>query len=280
MYRLFLAQQRVADQLPAVAALLERWLGGAAALPAPRGEESPRCSTGSSSPPSCATRPSGDLARGVRYRYFEEPVVRPPASEVYRGGRGPAGRARRDPRHRRDRGAADRGAGREPGAADPPAGAAPTGRRPAPGPCSRSLTRRYYRSRTCRTCARLLAGRSARRPPTTTCGARGCTCSPDGAGRDLAAALGEVRRLRAPTSPTRDGARARPLPAWPRPPADADELAARLRGAVAALALPAAMRRVTRHRGARRTGEVDTFTFRRRRRRPGRGRGSSAACTR
>ena len=75
MYRIFLAQQRIADQLPAVLALLDRWLtAGAPPAPGPRARW-PRCSTGSIVATQLRYPSVGDLARAVRFRYFEEPVV-------------------------------------------------------------------------------------------------------------------------------------------------------------------------------------------------------------
>ncbi|SNR24254.1 carboxyl transferase domain-containing protein [Blastococcus mobilis] len=76
VHRMFLAQQRVGDQLPAVLALLDRWL------------TAERPPTGSARADVAevldrlvvATQlryPTvGDLARAVRYRFFEEPVLR------------------------------------------------------------------------------------------------------------------------------------------------------------------------------------------------------------
>ena len=93
----------------------------------------------------------GDLARAVRFRYFEEPVVRQNRrGRPRRRPRGcwpswttPARSGDGDEAMRRGR-----GAGREPGAADPAARAARRrGRRPCPTRSLEVLTRRYYRSR-------------------------------------------------------------------------------------------------------------------------------------
>jgi acetyl/propionyl-CoA carboxylase alpha subunit/acetyl-CoA carboxylase carboxyltransferase component len=76
VHRLFLAQQRIPDQLPAVHALLNRWLT-AGRLPSGQaraevGEVLDRLVVATQ-----LRYPSvGDLARAVRYRWFEEPVVR------------------------------------------------------------------------------------------------------------------------------------------------------------------------------------------------------------
>ncbi|MBM7809047.1 acetyl/propionyl-CoA carboxylase alpha subunit/acetyl-CoA carboxylase carboxyltransferase component [Geodermatophilus bullaregiensis] len=82
VHRVFLAQQRVGEQLPAVSALLDRWLT-ADRLPegparAELGEVLDRLVVATQ-----LRHPSlGDLARAVRYRYFEEPVVQQARQEV------------------------------------------------------------------------------------------------------------------------------------------------------------------------------------------------------
>ena len=82
VHRIFLAQQRTAEQLPAVQALLDRWLTvghppeGQARTEV--GEVLDRLVVATQ-----LRYPSvGDLARAVRYRYFEEPVVRQARQEV------------------------------------------------------------------------------------------------------------------------------------------------------------------------------------------------------
>ncbi|WP_448639256.1 ATP-binding protein [Geodermatophilus sp. URMC 63] len=82
VHRVFLAQQRVGEQLPAVSALLDRWLT-AGRLPegparAELGEVLDRLVVATQ-----LRHPAlGDLARAVRYRYFEEPVVQQARQEV------------------------------------------------------------------------------------------------------------------------------------------------------------------------------------------------------
>ncbi|HEY4624864.1 MAG TPA: biotin carboxylase N-terminal domain-containing protein, partial [Blastococcus sp.] len=75
VHRIFLAQQRVADQLPAVSALLDRWLTADRPPTGPArtevGEVLDRLVVATQ-----LRYPSvGDLARAVRYRHFEEPVL-------------------------------------------------------------------------------------------------------------------------------------------------------------------------------------------------------------
>ncbi|MGY1590729.1 carboxyl transferase domain-containing protein [Geodermatophilus sp. SYSU D00708] len=82
VHRIFLAQQRINEQLPAVQALLDRWLR-AGRIPdgdsrAEVGEVLDRLVVATQ-----LRYPSvGDLARAVRYRYFEEPVVQAARQEV------------------------------------------------------------------------------------------------------------------------------------------------------------------------------------------------------
>ncbi|SNS24583.1 Acetyl/propionyl-CoA carboxylase, alpha subunit [Geodermatophilus saharensis] len=82
VHRVFLAQQRTAEQLPAVSALLDRWLT-ADRLPdgpsrAEVGEVLDRLVVATQ-----LRHPSvGNLARAVRFRHFEEPVVRAARQEV------------------------------------------------------------------------------------------------------------------------------------------------------------------------------------------------------
>jgi len=82
VYRIFLAQQRATSQLPAVTALLDRWLA-AGELPtgpsrADVGEVLDRLVVATQ-----LRYPAvGDLARAVRFRYVEEPLVRQARQEV------------------------------------------------------------------------------------------------------------------------------------------------------------------------------------------------------
>jgi acetyl/propionyl-CoA carboxylase alpha subunit/acetyl-CoA carboxylase carboxyltransferase component len=82
VHRIFLAQQRIADQLPAVQALLGRWLSAGAPPRGPSrsevGEVLDRLVTATQ-----LRYPSvGDLARAVRFRFFEEPVLQQARQEV------------------------------------------------------------------------------------------------------------------------------------------------------------------------------------------------------
>ncbi|MCW2676638.1 MAG: acetyl-CoA carboxylase, biotin carboxylase subunit, partial [Modestobacter sp.] len=82
VHRIFLAQQRIADQLPVVLALMDRWLTAGRPPAGPSraevGEVLDRLVVATQ-----LRYPSvGDLARAVRYRYFEEPVVLQARQEV------------------------------------------------------------------------------------------------------------------------------------------------------------------------------------------------------
>ena len=74
VHRIFLAQQRIADQLPPVLTLLDRWL---TSVPAPTATRAEVADVLDRLVVATQLRyPAvGDLARAVRYRYFEEPVV-------------------------------------------------------------------------------------------------------------------------------------------------------------------------------------------------------------
>jgi len=75
VHRIFLAQQRVADQLPAVLALLEHWRGAVHPPAGPSRAEVGDVLDRLVVDTQVRFPAVGDLARAVRYRYFEEPVV-------------------------------------------------------------------------------------------------------------------------------------------------------------------------------------------------------------
>ncbi len=87
VYRIFLAQQRAASQLPAVTALLDRWLAAAEPSAGPSAGSS-RTGVGEVLDRLVvATQlryPAvGDLARAVRFRYFDQPLVLQAREEVF-----------------------------------------------------------------------------------------------------------------------------------------------------------------------------------------------------
>lgn len=73
VYRIFLAQQRIENQIPIVAALLERWLNGSTVCVSDElGEVLDRLVVATQS----RFPALGDVARNLRYRVFDEPRVR------------------------------------------------------------------------------------------------------------------------------------------------------------------------------------------------------------
>ncbi|KQU07369.1 fused acetyl/propionyl-CoA carboxylase subuit alpha/methylmalonyl-CoA decarboxylase subunit alpha [Rhodococcus sp. Leaf7] len=87
VYRLFLAQQRIENQVPAIAALLERWIADPSVAPdadGAVGEVLDRLVV--------ATQVRypviGDVARNLRFQLFDEPQIRKAREQVYDGVRG------------------------------------------------------------------------------------------------------------------------------------------------------------------------------------------------
>ncbi len=82
VFRIFLAQQRTADQLPVVLALLDRWLT-AAELPAgPLRDQLAEVLDRLIVATQLRYPSVGDVARAVRFRYFEKPLVQQARQEV------------------------------------------------------------------------------------------------------------------------------------------------------------------------------------------------------
>ncbi|MCU1606760.1 MAG: acetyl-CoA carboxylase, biotin carboxylase subunit, partial [Modestobacter sp.] len=149
VHRIFLAQQRISDQLPAVLALLDRWRTAERLTTGPSwsevGEVLDRLVVATQ-----LRYPSvGNLARAVRFRYFEEPVVLQARKDVLDEAEGLLGELA-------DAGA--RGDSSQDMARIEAMVASPeplirllaqrSGRRTAgPDPILEVLTRRYYRSR-------------------------------------------------------------------------------------------------------------------------------------
>ncbi|MGK5114063.1 MULTISPECIES: carboxyl transferase domain-containing protein [unclassified Geodermatophilus] len=82
VHRIFLAQQRINDQLPSVLALLDRWLTAQAMPPDPLRSEVGEVLDRLVVATQLRYPAVGDLARAVRFRHFEEPVVRQARQEV------------------------------------------------------------------------------------------------------------------------------------------------------------------------------------------------------
>jgi acetyl/propionyl-CoA carboxylase alpha subunit/acetyl-CoA carboxylase carboxyltransferase component len=87
VYRVFLALQHIDDQIPVIAALLEHWLTDErdlAALPTGFGDVLDRLIAATQ-----LRYPAvGNVARNLRFRYFDEPRIRAAAEQVYDQARG------------------------------------------------------------------------------------------------------------------------------------------------------------------------------------------------
>ena len=88
VYRVFLAQQRAADQVPVVGALLERWLDESEELNDPAREQIGEVIDRLVSATQLRYPTLGDLSRSIRFRLFEEPLIQRAREEAYRGIRG------------------------------------------------------------------------------------------------------------------------------------------------------------------------------------------------
>ncbi|MBJ8348969.1 biotin carboxylase N-terminal domain-containing protein, partial [Antrihabitans sp. YC2-6] len=87
VYRLFLSQQRVENQAPVIAGLLERWLTAESLAPEPTAEVAEVLDRLID-----ATQVRhaviGDVARNVRFKYFDEPAIRAVREQTYDSVRG------------------------------------------------------------------------------------------------------------------------------------------------------------------------------------------------
>ncbi|UOY02574.1 ATP-binding protein [Blastococcus sp. PRF04-17] len=262
VHRLFLAQQRIPDQLPAVLALLDRWLGAAPPTGPARAEVSDVLDR-----LVVATQlryPAvGDLARAVRFRYFEEPMVQENRQVVLEAAAGLLAELE-EAAARGDSEAAMR---RVEALVESPEplirllAQRAERQTDVPDPVLEVLTRRYYRSRDLQNVRSLLVeGRSCVTADYDLQGTRLHLVALMGPMRDLPVALAEVRRQAA--------AVAEPntllvdlYVSWPDRPGDSDAMADELRGMLAEPAAAASVRRVT-VTVCTPAGDVDTVTFR------------------
>ncbi len=83
VYRIFLAQQRASSQLPAVTALLDRWLVAGELPPGSSRTEIGEVLDRMVVATQLRYPAVGDLARAVRFRYFDQPLVLQARQEVY-----------------------------------------------------------------------------------------------------------------------------------------------------------------------------------------------------
>ena len=243
MFRIFLAQQRTADQLPVVLALMDRWLTAGELPGGPLRDEVAEVLDRMIVATQLRYPSVGDVARAVRFRYFEKPLVQQARQEVVDQAEAAARRAHRVPGWPADmervqalvaspepliRLLAQRlepPAERRPGAG----GAHPPLLPPAqPGEPAGLPARRAHRRHAATT------ELNGRRPPDRA----------DGVAETLPPALAAVAALVAETADPSDVVVDLYL-SWPDRPADADELAERLRGQLPEIDVLRSVRRVT-----------------------------------
>ena len=259
VHRLFLAQARIADQLPAVLALLDRWLTSA---PGDARAEVADVLDRLVVATQLRYPAVGDLARAVRYRYFEEPVVLAAREEVL----AEAGRLLAELDAAPDTDGVDISRIEALVASPEPLirllaqrFGRPTSR---PDPILEIISRRYYRSRSLRNVrASLLDGQTCVR----------ADYELNGLPLHLTALMVGMDALPSALAALRDAVADIPDQSstllvdlyvdWPDRPADGDELAARLRDLLADLPPAAGARRVT-VTVCRTDGDVETVTFR------------------
>jgi acetyl/propionyl-CoA carboxylase alpha subunit/acetyl-CoA carboxylase carboxyltransferase component len=262
VHRLFLAQQRIPDQLPAVRALLDRWLAAEPPSGPARAEVADVLDR-----LVMATQlryPAvGDLARAVRFRYFEEPAVQENRQVVLEKAAGLLAELE----DAAGRGEVERSRRRVEALVESPEPlirllAQRVDREPTvPDPVLEVLTRRYYRSRDLENLrSTVLDGHSCVTADYDLLGTRLHLVALMTPVRDLPAVLDGVQRLAADVPD--------PLTllvdlyvSWPDRPADADTMAAQLQGMLGDLEPLGPVRRAT-VTVCTPDGEVDIVTFR------------------
>ncbi|MCU1614161.1 MAG: acetyl-CoA carboxylase, biotin carboxylase subunit, partial [Frankiales bacterium] len=263
VYRIFLAQQRIGGQLPAVLALLDRWL--TSGPPPPGASRSEVAEVLDRLVVATQLRyPSvGDLARAVRYRFFEEPVVRQARQDVL----GEAERLLNELDDADARGDTGQNLARIEALVASPEPlirllAQRSARRTSgPDPILEVLTRRYYRSRSLQNVrASLLDGHSAVSADYELNGARLQLLA-------LMVGVGDLRpalsSLAASVAELADASHTIVdlYLSWPDRPADADAMAEQLRATLSEVPELRSARRVTVTVSTP-DGDVDAVTFR------------------
>jgi acetyl-CoA carboxylase carboxyltransferase component/biotin carboxyl carrier protein len=260
VFRIFLAQQRTADQLPVVLALLDRWLT-AGELPSGTLRDEVAEVLDRMIVATQLRYPSvGDVARAVRFRYFEKPLVQQARQEVVDQAERLLAELTGSPGGAQDMERVQAlVASPEPliqllarRIAAPPSGA---------DPVLEVLTRRYYRRRSLENLRSfLLEGRTCVTGDYELTGAR----------LHLVALMAEhsafadvLPSLAALVSETADPSHVVVdlYLSWPDRPADADELAERLRDELSRVEVLGSVRRVTATICTP-SGDVETLTFR------------------
>ncbi|AXY51368.1 acetyl-CoA carboxylase [Rhodococcus ruber] len=260
VYRLFLAQQRIETQVPVVSALLERWLEeteGPAGISQELNEVLDRLIV--------ATQVRfpviGDAARNLRYRLFEEPVIRKVREQVYDGVRGSLAHLADNP------GAADHAQRVEALVATPEPLIdllAQQIARPetVPGPLLEVITRRAYKIRTLEQVqSDVRGGRQFVTGNFDLRGTRLYLISTEARHAELGAALDIVEES-AGTLPGTENLVIDLYLAWDDAPADADAQAESLRAVLSERAVTASARRVTVTVCHTDRAEEHVFTFR------------------
>jgi acetyl/propionyl-CoA carboxylase alpha subunit/acetyl-CoA carboxylase carboxyltransferase component len=263
VFRIFLAQQRTADQLPVILALLDRWLTAGQLPSGPLRDELAEVLDRLIVATQLRYPAVGDVARAVRFRYFEKPLVQQARQEVV---------------EQAERLLAELAASG--GTAGSPEDmervqalvASPeplirllaqrlTAPTPEPDPVLEVLTRRYYRRRHFENLRSfLLDGRTCVTGDYELSGARLHLVALMADSETLPAALSSVGTLVTETADPSDVVVDLYL-SWPDRPADADELSARLRDTLAEVEVLRSGRRVT-VTVCTPDGDVETLTFR------------------
>ena len=241
-FRIFLAQDRVASQLPAVAGLLDGRLRDAGTLPAPLRKELRETLDRLVAATQVRQPAIGELARGVRFAAFDGPLIAAARERVHRGLREQLDELARSP------GAPDYAERIEAVVASPQPlipllGERLSGGIPEHEPMLEILTRRFYKIRTLQDLRRLT--RRGRQLVTATYdreGRRVRLVSTLADVSDLADALAAAGEVVAEFDDA-GSAVVDVYLTWREPP-DADAMAAELEAALAAAELPARVRRV------------------------------------
>ena len=260
VFRIFLAQQRTADQLPVVLALLDRWLTAGELPIGPLRDELAEVLDRLIVATQLRYPSVGDVARAVRFRYFEKPLVQQARQEV-------VDQAERLLAELTDSAGGPQDMERvqalvlspEPliqllgrRIASPPAGT---------DPVLEVLTRRYYRRRSLENLRSfLLDGRTCVTGDYELSGSRLHLLALMAQHADLPAVLSSLATLVAETADPSHVVVDLYL-SWPDRPSDADELADTLRGELAELDALRSARRVT-VTVCTPSGDVETVTFR------------------
>ncbi|MDQ5831987.1 MAG: fused acetyl/propionyl-CoA carboxylase subunit alpha/methylmalonyl-CoA decarboxylase subunit alpha, partial [Actinomycetota bacterium] len=85
VYRVFLAQQRAAEQIPVIAALLQRWLAEGESNTGPARDEIGEVLDRLIVATQLRFPSLGALARSIRFRFFDQPVIQQARDKVYAG---------------------------------------------------------------------------------------------------------------------------------------------------------------------------------------------------